>query len=55
MKVIAKRLEVTDLEHPMTWPYICEYLRRPTVERNITMGAPYMMFYRQTLSTAQTR
>ncbi len=34
MKVVAKRLEVTDPEHPMTWPYICECLRRPTVERN---------------------
>ena len=34
MKVVAKRLEVTDPEHPITWPYICECLRRPTVERN---------------------
>ncbi|XP_064407679.1 uncharacterized protein LOC135352420 [Halichondria panicea] len=34
MKVVAKRLEVTDPEHPMTWPYICECLRRPTVARN---------------------
>ncbi len=34
MKVVAKRLEVTDSEHPMTWPYICECLRRSTVERN---------------------
>ena len=32
--IVAKRLEVTDPEHPMTWPYICECLRRPTVERN---------------------
>ena len=30
--IVAKRLEVTD--PPMTWPYICECLRRPTVERN---------------------
>ena len=29
--IVAKRLEVTD--PPMTWPYICECLRRPTVER----------------------
>ena len=34
MKVVARRLEVIDPEHPMTWPYICECLRRPTVERN---------------------
>ena len=34
MKVVARRLEVTDPEHPMTWPYICECLRRPTVARN---------------------
>ena len=34
MKMVTKRLEVTDPEHPMTWPYICECLRRPTVERN---------------------
>ena len=34
MKMVAKRLEVTDPEHPMTWPYICECLRSPTVERN---------------------
>ncbi len=34
MKMVAKRLEVTDPEHPMTWPYICECLRRPTVARN---------------------
>ncbi len=34
MKVVAKRLEANDPEHPMTWPYICECLRRPTVERN---------------------
>ena len=30
--IVAKRLEVTD--PPMTWPYICECLRRPTVEHN---------------------
>ena len=34
MEMVAKRFEVTDPEHPMTWPYICECLRRPTVERN---------------------
>ena len=34
MEVVSKRLEVTDPEHPMTWPYICECLRSPTVERN---------------------
>ncbi len=34
MKMVARRLEVTDPEHPMTWPYICECLRRPAVERN---------------------
>ncbi|XP_064407367.1 uncharacterized protein LOC135352115 isoform X2 [Halichondria panicea] len=33
-EMVVKRLEVTDPEHPMTWPYICECLRRPTVERN---------------------
>ena len=32
MKMVGKRLQVT--EPPMTWPYICECLRRPTVERN---------------------
>ncbi len=34
MEMVSKRLEVTDPEHPMTWPYICECLRSPTVERN---------------------
>ncbi len=33
-EMVGKRLEVTDPKHPMTWPYICECLRRPTVERN---------------------
>ena len=33
-EMVGKRLEVTDPEHPMTWPYICECLRSPTVERN---------------------
>ena len=33
-EVVVKRLQVTDPEHPMTWPYICECLRSPTVERN---------------------
>ncbi len=31
-EVVGKRLQVTD--PPMTWPYICECLRRPTVARN---------------------
>ena len=31
-EVVGKRLQVTD--PPMTWPYICECLRRPTIERN---------------------
>ncbi|XP_064387346.1 uncharacterized protein LOC135335731 [Halichondria panicea] len=30
--IVAKRLEVT--HPPMTWPYICECLRKPTVARN---------------------
>ncbi len=34
MKAVVKRLEVTDPEHPMTWPYICECLRSSTVQRN---------------------
>ncbi len=34
MEMVGKRLVFTDPEHPMTWPYICECLRRPTVERN---------------------
>ncbi|XP_064402664.1 uncharacterized protein LOC135348400 isoform X9 [Halichondria panicea] len=33
-EMVGKRLEVTDPEHPMTWPYICDCLRRPTVARN---------------------
>ncbi len=33
-EVVVKRLQVTDPEHPMTWSYICECLRSPTVERN---------------------
>ena len=33
-EMVGKCLEVTDPEHPMTWPYICECLRSPTVERN---------------------
>ncbi|XP_064407321.1 uncharacterized protein LOC135352082 isoform X2 [Halichondria panicea] len=32
MKMVGKRLQVT--EPPMTWAYICECLRRPTVECN---------------------
>ncbi len=34
MEVVVKRLQVTDPEHPMTWPYICECLRSPTVKCN---------------------
>ncbi len=30
-EMVVKRLEVTDPEHPMTWPYICECLRCRTV------------------------
>ncbi len=30
-EMVVKRLEVTDPKHPMTWLYICECLRRPTV------------------------
>ena len=33
-EMVGKRLEVTDPEHPVTWPYICECLSSPTVERN---------------------
>ncbi len=33
-EMVGKRLEVTDPEHPMTWPYICECLWSPTVQRN---------------------
>ncbi len=33
-EMVSKRLEVTDPKHPMTWPYICECLSSPTVERN---------------------
>ena len=32
MEMVGKRLEVTDPDHPMTWPYICECLRSPIVE-----------------------
>ena len=32
-KMVAKRLAVPDLKHPVTWPYICECLRSPTVKR----------------------
>ncbi len=34
IEMVSKRLEFTDPKHPMTWPYICECLRSPTVERN---------------------
>ncbi len=34
LEMVSKRLEFTDPRHPMTWPYICECLRSPTVERN---------------------
>ncbi len=33
-EMLGKRLEVTNPEHPVTWPYICDCLRHPTVERN---------------------
>ena len=33
-EMVGKRLEATDPEHPMTWPYICECLRNSLVERN---------------------
>ena len=32
--MVNERLKITNPEHPMTWPYICECLRKPTVERN---------------------
>ncbi len=35
--MVNKGLEVSDPKHPkhlVTWPYICECLRSPTVERN---------------------
>ncbi len=31
VEMVGKRLQ---FEHPMTWPYICECLRRPFVGRN---------------------
>ena len=34
VEMVFKRIEVTDPEYPMTWPYICECLRNPIVERN---------------------
>ncbi len=33
-KMVNKRFEVPNPEHPVTWPYICECLRSPTVKRN---------------------
>ena len=33
MEMVGKRLQLTDPKHPMTWPYICECLRRPTIEQ----------------------
>ena len=33
-EMVGKRLQFNNPDHPMTWPYICECLRRPTVERN---------------------
>ena len=33
MEIVGKRL-INDPDHPMTWPYVCECLRSPTVERN---------------------
>ena len=32
IEMVGKRLEATDPEHPMTWPYICECLRNSFVE-----------------------
>ena len=32
-EIVGKRL-INDPDHLMTWPYICECLRSPTVERN---------------------
>ncbi|XP_064387238.1 uncharacterized protein LOC135335603 isoform X4 [Halichondria panicea] len=32
-EMISKRLEGADSDNPVTWPYICECLRSPTVER----------------------
>ena len=34
MEMVVKRLEVTDPDHPMIWPYICECLRSPIVKRS---------------------
>ncbi len=34
MEVVGKRLEIVDQENPVTWPYICECLRCPTVKRS---------------------
>ncbi len=33
--MIAMRLQVADSKHPVTWPYICECLRRPIVKRYV--------------------
>ncbi len=33
-EMIGKRFEITDSGHPVTWPYICECLRSPNVQRN---------------------
>ncbi|XP_064407131.1 uncharacterized protein LOC135351978 isoform X3 [Halichondria panicea] len=33
-EMVGRRFECTDSDHPVTWPYICECLRSPTVERN---------------------
>ncbi len=33
-KMVGKRLEATDPEHPITWPYICECLRNPLFEKS---------------------
>ena len=32
IEIVDKRLQFNDVEHPMTWSYICECLRSPTVE-----------------------
>ena len=32
IEMVDERLQFNDVEHPMTWSYICECLRSPTVE-----------------------
>ncbi len=35
MEIVDKRLQFNDPEHPMTWSYICECLRRRIVKRDV--------------------